>query len=612
MLDEAHKTLFYPADASKVELTALLTEAAVMGGRLAATEALGEAEAADVDTLEFPEAGGTVERELAIPFLPYMDEVRVNLAEFVLHGVGRELAIANYTVSESYGSDRGRVIALDAPAQLRKVEIRRASSFLTFPRPLRLVVRPATRANGGFSFGPPIFADPPFHLPGNLYAPVLGGMTVNYYADGRTLLVLPNVLGTAWLIQYAVGDEATALTAADVTFEVLKVTVTAAPINLSLVVPAAEGDIMLARFPNALLPSAGLQPVGFTPIAQKVLSDRLKASGSDQVTLPIPLRFAAESGGAVGIRSHTLTARYVVRPLGAGSQTLALRGDWTRLTLQAPARLRPESGTVRLVVTALGRALNEGSPLPQATRPSSGVLVTPEQWAASPMPFLPPAPATVGSIVPLASVRVYVQAWDEAEVVAGICADVGGAPGPVVTPPLVRKLGAMTSGWVEFELPAPLPIVAGLAPLWVLIRSTRGRLLWFGQGPGSVRVSLDRGGSWGTVDPVLSPPLAPLVQLFHVVADPQPLPAVSLYQGATLLAADLLAGANVSQTTPREFVVEDLALPPGLLDLLATTTGSASGAPASSGRLATTLHLLSRAALDVTVEEMTLAYSPYQ
>ncbi len=595
-LNEATKTLFYPANATNLELVTLITQAAMSGAYSSETD--------DVDTLEFPEAGGDVYRELAIPFLPEMDEVRVDQAEFVLHGVGREVEITNYTVTESTGNNVGRVIALNIPAQLRKVEITMPTFSGPQPPNLHLVLRTATKQNGGFSFGPPIFADPPFHLPGNLYGPVLGGMIVNEFPSGRIQLVLPNILGSAWLIQYATGDEATALTAISSSFNIQKITVTAAPLSLSLVVPTPEGNIPLWGFPNSLLPSAGLQPIGFTPIAQNLLAKRLKNASASQVTLPIPLRFHADSGGAVGIVSRTLTARYLVRPLGPETVSLQLRGDWTTLTLRAPGSLRPESGIARLTVNLLGRELNGGSQTPPLTPPSSGLLVNTSQWAACSIPFAPLTSAAPGSILPLASVRVYLHTFEEAEVVVEVRSDVGGVPGPIVTAPLVRVLSAQTMSWVEFELPQPLPVVAGLAPIWVAIRSTRGRIFWYGQNAGSALVSVDRGQSWGTVDPALAPPTAPLVQLFHVVPNPQPPPVIGLYNGTTILANDLLAGVPTNTANPREFPRVEFPLPASVLNLLALTTGN--------GRVSINLNLLSRAALNLTFEEFMLFYSPYQ
>lgn len=596
MVGEALKTLFYPANTAIIQLQSLITQTA-----LVITPAL---DAADVDTLEFPEAGGDVERELAIPYLPKMDEVRVDQAELELHGVGREMEINGFTVTETGGNNAGRVIALNSPAQLCRVEI--SAPTFTGPPPanLHLVVRPATKQNGGFGFGPPIFADPPFHLSGNLYGPVLGGMSVTKFPDGRVQLLLPNILGTAWLIQYAAGDEATALAATPSAFSVQKVVINAAPLNLSLVAPAAEGNINLWSFPNALLPTAGLQTIGFTPIAQNLLAARLKNPAAGQVTLPIPLRFHADSGGVVGIHSHALTARYLVRPLGSDVQTLQLRGNWTPLTLRAPAQLRPESGVARLVVNLLGRELNAGSPMPPLTHPSRGLLASPTHWAACAMPFAPLPSSAPGSILPLASLRVYLQALEEAEVVVEVRSDVGGAPGAVVTAPLVRQLVVQAADWVEFELPAPLPVVAGLAPIWVSIRSTRGTVLWFGQNAGSALVSLDRGQSWGAVDPALAPTIATLVQLFHVAPDPLPRPVLGLYNGATPLEDDLLAGVSANPANPREYVREGWPLPPSLLNLLAAATGS--------GHASITLNLFARAALNLTIEEMTLSYSPYQ
>ena len=201
---------------------------------------------------------------------------------------------------------------------------------------MRVVVRPAEPQGTGFAFGPPIFATPSFVLASKLYDPVLGGMMVTELAGGSLKLTLPDVAGTAWLIQFAKGDEATKLSTLDLATTVRTVTVSAATRELTLVVPGEDGtsgdDVLLWSYPSAFLRDIGEQIASFTPVAQKRLTAGLGTTAGTP-TLSIPLRFRSAAGGRVAVTRRTLEAHYEVRPLRPGAGTLRLGGSWTPLRL---------------------------------------------------------------------------------------------------------------------------------------------------------------------------------------------------------------------------------------------------------------------------------------
>jgi hypothetical protein len=202
----------------------------------------------------------------------------------------------------------------------------------------------------------------------------------------------------------------------------------------------------------------------------------------------------------------------------------------------------------------------------------------------------------------LASARVLLEVWEDAEAVVELRADTGSAPGAMLAGPLVRQIEKGFRGWLEFELAEPLTPAADVARVWVCLRGNKGELLWYaGDEPRASKTSGDKGQTWGEVDPLLAPPEAPLAQLFHATDDPPPAPSVSLRLGEKVLAEDVLAGA--ARTAPREFTLEAFALPAAVRDAL--------GAAAGDGRVDLKLNLFSRAALDLSVERMTLFYSPF-
>jgi hypothetical protein len=148
-------------------------------------------------------------------------------------------------------------------------------------------------------------------------------------------------------------------------------------------------------------------------------------------------------------------------------------------------------------------------------------------------------------------------------------------------------------------------VVTAPGTVWVTVRTTAGALDWYAAAPATpapapdVRVSLDEGASWGAVDAVLAGTGVPVAQLFHAVAQPAA-PLVELYlDGGPAGALAFAAGA-----APLEFTGATGQLPAAVTAALAATSA------AGGDRAGTVLTLFCRAAVDLTVDELTLSYDP--
>jgi len=553
------------------------------------------------DLVKFPEEdGGDVDQALAVPFLAGMDAIVVTEARIVLRAYPQDLDIERYT--HSANAQGGVSLSLPDPARLRKVEIN--SDFTPPPpagsKPPRVVVR----APG--AGGVPLFATGAFASPGPMFPAPLGGMTVDDLGGGRRLLTLPSVLGKAWVIQLASGTGTNDLTPLARPVSVERVVLEALPRNLAVVLAPDAGALMLWQNPDVLPPESGAQEISFAPLAQKHLTAALASAASGDATLPVPLRFHSDSGGAVEIVTRSLVAEYQVNAVGAEPITLALRGDFTKLVLAAPATLRPARSALKITAKLLGRELNAASPEPTLVPPSAGLRVGVERWVAAASNVAPRAPAAPGSVVEVASVRVFVACAAAVEAVLELRTDVAGSPGEVAAAPLVAQLAAGTYGWQELELPVPLKVVSGNAPIWLALRTNKGELHWFANPAPSTppsagsRVSIDRGATWGLPNPELGPAAEQLLQLFHVSADPPPPPRVRLQRSATVVVDDLLRAAQAK--SPVEYTAET-ALPAAVHAVLAAQPGE--------GKADTELLLFSRSALDLVVESLTLSYDPF-
>jgi hypothetical protein len=575
------KALFYPVSLALPELQQIV---------------LGLKEPADLDVVDFAaEQGGDATRELAVPFVANMTDIEVSKAQIRFKVRPKDLDIDGFSVKQGPGG-KGIYLALDSPARLKKIELQYTDPVGVLN--LHVVVRNAENKDSVFTPGPPVFADPEFAAPGPMFDKVLAGMQVQNLGGNRKLLKLPGLMGSAFLIQLATGTSASELTPIAFNPTVNRVTVEAVPQNLSILLPGPE-EVALFSHPGDLLPDVGEQEVNFTPLAQKQLRSQLK-SLSSAVTLPMTLKFHSDRAGQIGITGRDLTARYLSKPLGSEPVKLRLGGSQVPLSLLAPAGIRPDEISMNLTVKHLGRELNAGSPEPPASQPASGLRVNLGHSAGMAIPFQ-------GSTtpLPLVSARVYLGAMEDSEAVLELHADAAGAPGQMLSKPIVKQIAKGFRDWLEFEPPAPLQVEPGPAPIWVVVRANKGELLWFAGSAGTPpQISVDRGHSWAGAEDHLAPGAAPLLaQLFHATEQPIQAPEIRLQYGDNTIATNLLV--NPSSGAPGEFAVRGASFPAALAEILATSKNG-------QGPARTMLHLFSRSVLDLTIDNLILYYSPFQ
>jgi len=585
------------------------------------------------DMLSFDgQDGGDVDRELAVPFLPGMDEVVVDAASLSLQAVAREMQVTGFQATPV---GDGLVVSLSAPARLARVVFgpvtfpadvvseatryeNQDAGLQTRPRAdgietqtLRVVVRPATKQGGAYSFGPPAFASPSLPPLGPMFGRMLEGLTVSGVSGGGFQVRLPGPTGSAWLFQLAAGDDLKSLTAKKFSASLSAVAIDALPSGITIVAKGATAadDIVLWSNPPPLRPEAGPQDVGFQPAAQRRLSVALGAAGPGAATLPLSLRFHSATAGQLAVSSKALAATYRVHAVCPDPLRVRLGGAWTPLWLSAPTGLRPMGGTAHLVARSLGRELNDGSPVPPLDPPSAGIRVTAALWTAAGVTYLPADGAAPGPALPLAAVHLYLQAEGDAEAVVEVRADAAGLPGsPAAT--VVLPVPAGPPGWVEFMLKEPVGLATG-GTVWLVARTTHGTVRWFGSGQGQPMMSQDAGRSWAAADLALGASAAPLAQLFHASGS-VPGVEVAAVAGRTQLGAVRLAPVPGS---PREFSA-DIALS---ASALATLTAGGDGVPPPglgcpprAGRAAMALSLFSRTVADFVVSSARLSYSPDQ
>jgi hypothetical protein len=585
----SREPLFYATDIAVSQLTML---------------AYGALEPAPSDVISFEdEAGGDVDRELAVPFLGGMDEFVVTEAELAFRAADMALEITEYVIDPGPGG--GIVLSFPSTVRLRKVELRQDAMAEWSPRNARLVVRPMM----GLAAGPPILAAPDFPAPGsgNMFGPILTGLQLSWLDNERYLLTFPDLLGTAWLLQLATGTSVVDLQPKPAAPSVERVVIAAAPHNLSLTLGGSPPTPLWSN-PGALMPASGEQRVSFLPIAQRRLGEALAEPAPDAVTLPLTLHFHSDSGGRVEVTDRALDGEYRVRPLGDQPVTLRLKGGPAPLVLSAPAARRPSFGRMTLIARLSGRSLNAGSRPAFAEGAGHGLRATPDRAVAASVPIAPRT-GEPAAPVPLASVTLRIDAPVEAELVLELRADAAGRPGAIVAPPLVRQFEAGFANWAEFVLAAPLPVATG-SILWAAIRLTRGTALWHADGgpaaageSGQARVSADRGASWGDASDLLTPPGRLLVQAFHIEQSPLRRPEIHIFDGATLLRPDWLAGAKADNET--EFRIADFSFPKAILDRIAAT-------PPDPGQLRadTQILLYSPSVLDLVLTGALLGYDP--
>ena len=582
--------LFYPVSMAELELEVLVARQLGPGY--------------EVLTFDQPN-GGTVERQLAVPFIAGMDGIEVAQARLRLKAESFPYVYQDYRKTSGSGSELGLILSFATEVRLTGVTL----SGLTPPlvSDLHTVVRLALPGGG---FGPPAFAEPPFSLDSPLYAPILAGASWADLGWGRFRLGLPLVRASAILIQLASGNRADRLSPLDFSAEVEAIGIDAVPEALTLSMDSTEGPVALFEHGPALLPEAGQQVVEFIPLASRELNNQLATLASDAQTLPLSISLSSATPGRIGLPELTLQARYRLHPFGESSTEISFNGGWRALAPQAVAGRQPADSRMTLLARMDGRALNAGTPVP-ATNPSgTGVAVSGGLWAAAPVRFL----ALDGQQRPLVAVRLRLATLDAAELSLRLHGDAGGLPGGALSAPMVRQLEAGAANWVEFELLDTPALGAGDVLLWVLARTTAGSALWCAASPPdngtdaallqddgrSVRVSRDQGLSWGAPDRPLGQFERLEAQLFEQVPDPQPAPTITL-QSAGIEATFIAAGAW-QRLTDREFEARDVPVSSSLLSILAN--------PSGDGRVEVPVDGFSTSMMTLVVEQLALFYDP--
>ncbi|MEN3333438.1 MAG: hypothetical protein V7641_2803 [Blastocatellia bacterium] len=574
------KALFYPKDLTQSSLRSLVR---------------GTTEPVALDTVEFEqENGGEAIRQLALPRLPGMDEVEIDLAQMRIQSISRPIEITDFTTQPGPGQ-QGVFLSLAATGRLLKVEVE-YSVAAPPPANLHVVVRAVKKNGSGLQAGVPLFADPDFPPPGDMFPSALTGMLKTSLGANRYLLTLPSVMGDAWLIQLASGDKVVELKPIATQITIHRVTLDAVPSNVAVVLVTAAAEVPLWGNPQMLLPSDGLQEITFTPLAQKELSAALKAAGDNELTLPLTIKFRSATAGALGIYSKALQGRYVVRPLSQTPASLRLAGSPVPLRLSAPAGLKPQSTTFRIVAKLKGWELNQASAEPPATTPSGGLRVTQANRVAQGVQF-------AGGQFPLVNVRLRLASRSAGEVILELHEDASGGPAALVGKPIVRQLEAGIQDWIDFELKEPLAFAADSTPLWITLRVTKGEVLWFASAAlAQTLISTDEGASWGAPDAGLAPVTGLLAQLFHDLSPQFARPVIRVERSNVPLAEDLMQ--NARPLSPREYVAESFAMPSSVLAFFPQQSGAA--------RVEQTLQLFSTSILDLRVESASFFYDPFQ
>lgn len=585
MVSLAASALFYPID-----LTQRLLENLIIG----------TAEPAGLDTVEFDkEDGGEAIRQLALPRLSGMDEVEIDIAQMRIRSLARPIEISDFSTKPAPGG-QGVFLSLPKPGRLLKVVVEYVTPaqppLPTPPIKFHLVVRAAKKSGAGMQAGVPLFAVPDdFSPPGEMFTQPLTGMSTRQLGGNRYLLTLPSVLGDAWLIQLASGDSAVGLVPNATRVTIHSVTLDAVPTNVAVVLVTAAAEVPLWGNPQMLLPSDEPEDITFTPIAQKELAAQLKNAGDQELTLPLTIKFRSDTAGALSIVSKTLQARYVVHALKQTPANLRLAGARVPLVLSAPAGLKPQSATFRMIAKLTGQELNNASSEPPATTPSGGLRVTQATRVGQRVQF--------EGAFPLVNVRLLLASDSAAEAILQLHEDANGGPGALVGKPVVRQLEAVLREWVDFDLKAPIAFSADSTRLWVTLHVTKGEVLWFASAtPGDTIISTDNGASWGAPDARLATATGQLVQLFHDRGLQFTRPVIRMERGNTPVSADLME--NAQALSAKEYVADNAPILATVMSFFPQQSGRA--------RVKQTLQLFSTSVLDLRVDSASFFYDPFQ
>ncbi len=550
------RTAFYPPEA-----------------KIAATFRELVADPAVVSAISFDTPGAVVERELGIPFAAGMDDITVDTAQFELRAGS---LVRDVPINPTDFGAGAVVIDLGTEGRLTEIELTPDSFWppSTAAAGARLVVRAATKNGSGYTAGAPLIAEPGFD--GGMFGKLLGGMT----ATQHKVRFAP-IAGTAFIVTWAKGNSATSLDPEGKKMGVKRVAVEAVPRDASVTLVAGATEVPVWNQPGPLLPG-NLQSVSFVPAAERLLRAQL-ATGAPPA-LAVTLRFRSASVSKLEITSPTLAATYRAEP---ATQPLraAIRGTYERVELDAPATRAPSTTALRVTAKYLGRMLNDAYQETSAQPVVSGLRIDSERSVAVRAPLQPAS---------LASVRVHIAALQPSEVALELLADAAGGPAAPLAPHVVRQLNAPFIGWVEIELPVPVPVEAPF--VWIALRATKGEVVWCcdAEEGAAARVSNAKLTSWTPAEALLQP----RVQLFDAVPPPEQI-EIRLRTSTDTLAWTLARTASESV----DYAAPGATLPHPIRSLLAAALDDGGGRSTSS------FQLFSRAAIDLALADIRLSYT---
>jgi hypothetical protein len=216
--------------------------------------------------------------------------------------------------------------------------------------------------------------------------------------------------------------------------------------------------------------------------------------------------------------------------------------------------------------------------------PVSGLRIDGQRSVAARAPLHPAS---------LASVRMQIAVLQPSEIALELRADAAGGPAAPLAPQIVRQLDAPFVGWVEIELPSPVPVDTPF--VWITVRATQGEVVWCCDASegAAARVSDAKLASWMSAEALLQP----RVQLFDAVPAPREID-ILLRTGSVIASA-----WKLTRTSPDsvDYAAAGATLPNPIRALLAAATGD--------GRATSKFQLFSRAAVDVALSAIRLSYS---